>query len=819
MQKTANLFGYNEVVQSNQITLTANNNVNPITGIGLIRYYNGEIQISNNGAAFTSVPTSTVANITAGTNIELTPLPSTTVVAVSDNPSFANTTAFSSTITGLTANIFPYIDATKKMANTTMQYNSGLGYVGIGVSPTFPLEVTGQAKFNTGLIAAFGAGNLLPAIQVQNDFAATSSNYAAVLDILSPNVATGSGTDVRIGRSTSLGALIRYNYTSATNTANSLLLGIIGGTYPALTINGTGTITTAGAVNGRNMTTDGTNLDTVVSRVNQSVTTTSSPSFTNVTVTGQFNGPRVEIKNSLAAASVVINNPVASGVIRFAATGTEFIAMGSDSIYLSNIRAYVTTITLRNNMACDPGVLIDGRDVSVDGSNLDTVVSRVNQALNTTSSPTFVGLTVNGNITVTGTVDGRDISVDGSTLDTLNGRVNQAVNTTSSPTFVGLTVNGNITVTGTVDGRDISVDGTNLDTVVSRVNQAVNTTSSPSFAGLTVTSTTSATALNVLNSSAIAAAATALLEETYATNAAVTARILQRIGRSNTQYASTSYLYGNITPGNAANRYEIGFASNPRFFSIDATGRTHVGTQDLPAPGLFNIYGSQSTTRVNISGTDGTNGTWRIACPTTALTVLGVNAGETLGFGTFISDNSAYTLYGQVNSTAFKTTNHVIQGSGSAETGGLRMNGTQMQYYNGTAWTTLFDANLYVPYRTYSGLLRISRLELGGGSWGVTYSFSGPILGLSPSLNSSFGSDTGFVMNIVAGTNYYFTFVVGNVNYGSTAIMTIGTNTQSGTFVITNMYLDNTIVDFTTLFAGAAGRYFEMNVIATRVTF
>lgn len=35
--------------------------------------------------------------------------------------------------------------------------------------------------------------------------------------------------------------------------------------------------------------------------------------------------------------------------------------------------------------------------------------------------------------------------------------------TTSSPAFAGLTVNGNITITGTVDGRDVSTDGTKLD--------------------------------------------------------------------------------------------------------------------------------------------------------------------------------------------------------------------------------------------------------------------------------------------------------------------------------------------------------------------
>jgi hypothetical protein len=43
------------------------------------------------------------------------------------------------------------------------------------------------------------------------------------------------------------------------------------------------------------------------------------------------------------------------------------------------------------------------------------------------------------------------------------GALDQALATGDSPTFGGLTVNGNITVTGTVDGRDISDDGDDLD--------------------------------------------------------------------------------------------------------------------------------------------------------------------------------------------------------------------------------------------------------------------------------------------------------------------------------------------------------------------
>lgn len=53
----------------------------------------------------------------------------------------------------------------------------------------------------------------------------------------------------------------------------------------------------------------------------------------------------------------------------------------------------------------------------------------------------------------------------GLTLTGTTFAADQAIATTATPTFAGLTVNGNIAVTGNVDGRDVSADGTKLDGV------------------------------------------------------------------------------------------------------------------------------------------------------------------------------------------------------------------------------------------------------------------------------------------------------------------------------------------------------------------
>ena len=71
---------------------------------------------------------------------------------------------------------------------------------------------------------------------------------------------------------------------------------------------------------------------------------------------------------------------------------------------------------------------------------------------------------------------GTGLTLTGTTFST-----NQDISTSASPTFAGTTVNGNIVVTGTVDGRDVATDGTKLDGI--EANADVTDTANVTAAG------------------------------------------------------------------------------------------------------------------------------------------------------------------------------------------------------------------------------------------------------------------------------------------------------------------------------------------------
>ena len=115
-------------------------------------------------------------------------------------------------------------------------------------------------------------------------------------------------------------------------------------------------------------------------------------------------------------------------------------------------------------------VLAAGKDaiVKFDGAGTGAVASALLSDL-ALDAATLGSATINGNITVTGTVDGRDIAADGTKLDTVE--TNADVTDTANVTAAGALMDSELT--------DIAA--------VKALDQGVATTDSPSFAGLTAT--------------------------------------------------------------------------------------------------------------------------------------------------------------------------------------------------------------------------------------------------------------------------------------------------------------------------------------------
>ena len=124
-------------------------------------------------------------------------------------------------------------------------------------------------------------------------------------------------------------------------------------------------------------------------------------------------------------------------------------------------------------------------DVDINGGTIDgAVIGGSSAAAGTFTTVTGTSATINGNITVTGTVDGRDIFSDGSKLD-------------------GIEVGADVTDTTNVTAAGALMDSelTNI-AAVKALDQGVATTDSPSFSGISLGGTAvtaTAAELNILD--------------------------------------------------------------------------------------------------------------------------------------------------------------------------------------------------------------------------------------------------------------------------------------------------------------------------------
>ena len=194
-------------------------------------------------------------------------------------------------------------------------------------------------------------------------------------------------------------------------------------------------------------------------------------------------------------------------------------------------------------------------------------LGELDQPLKQADSPTFGGLTVNGNITITGNVDSVDISTFKSDYDTHKAStgadhtyIDQSVIITASPTFNGLTVNGNIVITGTVDGIDISDFKTDYDI---KINQNLKTNDSPTFVGLTLSA-------NLITTSTVDGVDVSTFKTTYDTHAANTSN-------PHTVTLDQAFAAGHIISGaDISNKFEVGTSSGYRISIYTAGGNMYL---------------------------------------------------------------------------------------------------------------------------------------------------------------------------------------------------------------------------------------------------
>jgi hypothetical protein len=393
--------------------------------------------------------------------------------------------------------------------------------------------------------------------------------------------------------------------------------------------------------------------------------------------------------------------------------------------------------------------LPNGTNTRLSITDTQVSVSSTTASVNATTGALIVsgGVGVSGNISVTGNVDGRDVSVDGGNLDNLYttiglsalttaevdqleninstvisttqwgyiGAMNQGVASTNSVVFAGITtgntvitsttasvsattgalvvaggigVNGNISITGNVDGRDVSVDGGNLDnlyttiglsalttaevdqleninsTVISTtqwgyigaMNQGVASTNSVVFAGITtgntvITSTTSVPnttnissvgqgALNVSGDLTMGSAksihfpSTSLAAPTFSTRSAGTRIVLYpTLGASATDFAFGMESGGMWSSLDLSTNFFKWYGGTTLFMTLTGTGMT------LDVPEIIDVTSTTAlVARKNAAGGD-------------VLAIDTTNTSLKLGPGAGIQ-NSLLSLYGTTTNAA-----------------------------------------------------------------------------------------------------------------------------------------------------------------------
>ena len=277
---------------------------------------------------------------------------------------------------------------------------------------------------------------------------------------------------------------------------------VIGATTPLAgsftALSATGNITVGGTVDGRDVATDGTKLDTV--ETNADVT-----DATNVTAAGAL----MDSELTNIAAIKALNQGVATTdsptFVTINATTVNATTFDMTNLEVTNIKAKDGTAAA--SIANTTGVVTVASSVlttaDINGGTVDgTIIGS-----SSPSTGAFTSVSATGNITVGGTVDGRDLAADGTKLDGIEA-------------LADVTDTTNVTAAGALMDSEL----TNL-TAVKAINQGLSTSDSPSFVGVTATVTGTVSSLSNHDTDDLSEGATNQYYTTTRVNSAIDARV------------------------------------------------------------------------------------------------------------------------------------------------------------------------------------------------------------------------------------------------------------------------------------------------------
>jgi len=182
--------------------------------------------------------------------------------------------------------------------------------------------------------------------------------------------------------------------------------------------------------------------------LNQDVSSSGAPTFASVSASAFYEGSNrlLSVSGNAASASKLYT------ARRITAGGDCTGSITFDGSADITIPIQITTDSHYHTAATISG--------AQSGNTPSTIVMRGTSGEFSSGAITTTGLTVNGsaqvngNIGCTGTIDGVDVAALNTTVNsisnTLTNNIDQSVKTSSSPTFTGLTINGNIVATGKV---------------------------------------------------------------------------------------------------------------------------------------------------------------------------------------------------------------------------------------------------------------------------------------------------------------------------------------------------------------------------------